>query len=930
MIYYELMKRFSFCYILSILKLLTSIGLNASDTLFIKEATKSIEIYNHISILEDPLQILNIDTIIKMNNQNSFYSNIDPKLNFEYSRSTFWLHFKVKNTTKLPLKYILEVSNPDLDFLSFYEVQNDQVIHATHTGELLDVSLREIYHRNFLFNISFEPGEIHTYYISVNNNGHSCSIPIELKRTNYFERYDNKTEIFNWLVYGFLIFIMIFNLYSYLALRDKVNLYYSLNLFFAMLFFLQYEGYFYFFNPPVIIEKLKYITPCLYVIFLVTFTETFFSYHKKLNEFKKFLILLKGIALIAPVFYFLNYPMSLIADIGVPLILLTCFVIIIILAIVSYRKNYLPSQIFLTSYSIVFLSLLIHELKEFDIISPNFLIINSIKIGLTGQNILLTIAMLERFRINQNNDKNIINDNLLKIELQNKELEIINTELEKLSIVASETDNSIAIYDEKGRLEWGNAGFEKLYESNTNELIKDFRDKIELIIPNLHISKYVNNCRETQQPVIFETPVLTKSGNIRWIQTTLSPFIRSGKIFKIIAIDSDITSLKIYEKELETAKEKAVESDRLKTAFLSNMSHEIRTPLNGIMGFSQLLNRNELSNEEMESYLEIIKTCGEQLLHIIDDILEISLIESNQLKVFPVEFELKSFIREITGFFETYKTTIGKADIKLISDLEIRENHFNIISDPFRLKQVLTNLVKNAFKFTKEGQIKIGIYPESDYLYFYVQDTGISIDPEKKDIIFERFRQGEETLSRKYGGSGLGLSISKGIIEKLGGKIWLDTSYKNGFKIYFTIPFVTSGTTALVEENRPGGNHIDEKIRNKRVLIVEDHDISYKFLQELLLPYKPEISWAVNGKAAVDLVRNNHFDIVLMDVNLPEMDGIAATLEIRKIRPKLPILVQTAHAMESELSRIRTSGCDDVISKPINVKEFIEKLVKYL
>ncbi len=924
------MNRLYLWYILSFLKFLIGIDLYASDTLFIKDATNNIEIYKHISILEDPHIRMNIDTIIMMKDKYSFKSNTSPKLNFAYSRSTIWLRFVVKNITKLPLKYTLEVSNPDLDFISFYEVQNDCVLRATHTGELRDVSSREMYHRNFLFNVSLESGKDCTYYLSVNNNGHSCSIPVELKKNTYFERYDNKTEIFNWLIYGFLIFIMIFNLYSYLALKDKVNLYYSLHLFFAMLFFLQYEGYFYFFNPPVIVEKFKYITPCLYVIFLVTFTETFFSYHKKLNEFKRFLILLKGIALIAPVFYILKYPISLIADIGVPLILLTCFVIIIILAIVSYKKDYLPSQIFLASYSIVFLSLMIHQLKEFDLISPNFLIINSIKIGLTGQNILLIIAVLERFRINQNNDKKIISNNLVKIELQNKELEIINTELEKLSIVASETDNSIAIYDENGRLEWGNSGFEKLYDSNTNELIKDYRDRIELIIPNIDISKFVNKCLESQQPVVFETPVLSKSGNIRWIQTTLSPFIRSGKIFKIIAIDADITSLKIYEKELETAKEKAVESDRLKTAFLSNMSHEIRTPLNGIMGFSQLLNRSELSNEEMESYLEIIKTCGDQLLHIIDDILEISLIESNQLKVFPVEFELKSFIREITGFFETYKTTIGKADIKLISDLEIREDHFNIISDPFRLKQVLTNLFKNAFKFTKEGQIKIGIYPESNYLYFYVQDTGISIDPEKKDIIFERFRQGEETLSRKYGGSGLGLSISKGIIEKLGGKIWLDTSYKNGFRIYFTIPLVKSATNSLLQEHKPGSNHIDEKIRNKKVLIVEDHDISYKFLQEILSPYKPEISWAVSGKAAVDLVRNNHYDMVLMDVNLPEMDGITATREIRKIRPELPILMQTAHAMESELSRIRTSGCDDVISKPINVKEFIEKLVKYL
>ena len=919
-------------YHIIILFVLTALNnLNASDTLIVDQINHEISIHEHISIFEDKNCTLTIDSLFHDPDKYKFKEYSSGKnLNFGYSTSTYWIKVVIKNVTEIPADYVIEVSNPDLDHINFYIIADKKIIKKVETGELHNVRTRDIYHRTFLFNLNLKPNTTYSCLISANNLGHSFFVPIQIKEKAVFDRTDNKIEIIYWLIYGLLIFIILFNIYLYLITKDKVNLYYFLYVIFATLTLFSYDGYLYFFNPPVFVEKIKWIMPSLYIVFLLSFTQSFTNYHFKIRRLGNLLNLYKFIAVAAVAFYTLKFPFSLVADLGIPLLILASLVLIIVISASTLRKDYSPSVLLLLAYSAIFVGFFISELKEFKILSSSFFVENSSKFGQTLECILLTVAVLERFRINQKNDKKTIHDNLSKIELQNKELEIINIELEKLSIVASETDNSIAIYDENGRLEWGNSGFEKLYESNTNELIKDFRDKIELIIPNLHISKYVNNCRETQQPVVFETPVLTKSGNIRWIQTTLSPFIRSGKIFKIISIDSDITSLKIYEKELETATEKAVESDRLKTAFLSNMSHEIRTPLNGIMGFSQLLNRNELSNEEMESYLEIIKTCGEQLLHIIDDILEISLIESNQLKVFPVEFELKSFIREITGFFETYKTTIGKADIKLVSDLEIREDHFNIISDPFRLKQVLTNLVKNAFKFTKEGQIKIGIYPESDYLYFYVQDTGISIDPGKKDIIFERFRQGEETLSRKYGGSGLGLSISKGIIEKLGGKIWLDTSYNNGFKIYFTIPLVKSEAIVLVQEKQPAGDNIDEKIRNKKVLIVEDHDISYKYLQEILSPYKPEISWAVNGKAAVDLVRNNHFDIVLMDVNLPEMDGIAATREIRKIRPELPILVQTAHAMESELSRIRTSGCDDVISKPINVKEFIEKLVKYL
>jgi len=913
-------------YILLIFFLAASPILSASDTLKIKEANNTIELYNYIHLLEDPNKEIGIDSILKRKRDYLFYANQEQKLNFEYSLSTFWLRLIIKNDSKATIQYIIEISNPDLDNINFYEIHNDSVTHSTHTGELADVATRDIYHRDFLFPVTIEPGETSMYFISVNNNGHSCSIPIELKKKIFFEKYDHATEIFNWFIYGLLIFIMIFNFYMYLALKDKVNLYYSLSLLFAILFLLQYEGYFYFVNPSVGIEKFKYINPCLYVIFLLSFTRTFINYHKKFVKALKLIDILQGIALISPFFYILNYPVSLIADVGVPIILLISFLIIIFLAIISYRKDYLPSQIFLASYIIVFLGLLIHQLKEFNIVNPNFFVINSIKIGLTIQNILLTIAVLERFRIIQNNDKQTIHDNLLRISLQNKELEIINTELEKLSIVASETDNSIAIYDNSGRLEWCNSCFEKMYEVKINELIKNNKDKIENIIPNKNIDQYVNTCLESKMPAVFETPVVTKSKKVLWIQTTLSPFIRSERIFKIIAIDSDITSLKTYEKELESAKEKAVESDRLKTAFLSNMSHEIRTPLNGIMGFSQLLNGSDLTGDELKSYLEIIRTCGEQLLHIIDDILEISMIESNQLKIFPVEFELNSFVHELMDFFETHKETIGKGHISLVSELEIPDRQFIIKSDPFRLKQVLINLLKNAFKFTKEGQIKIGIYTKKHFLYFYVQDTGISIDPEKKDIIFERFRQGEETLSRKYGGSGLGLSISKGIIEKLGGKIWLDITYKEGFKIFFTIPLALSRKEIEVKEKIQIQNNVEDRIKNKNILIVEDHDISFKYLKEILLPYNPKLTWAVNGREAVNLAGDNQYDLILMDVNLPELDGVTATQEIRKRRPEVPIMIQTAHAIESELVRIRKSGCNDVISKPINIKELLEKL----
>ncbi len=249
----------------------------------------------------------------------------------------------------------------------------------------------------------------------------------------------------------------------------------------------------------------------------------------------------------------------------------------------------------------------------------------------------------------------------------------------------------------------------------------------------------------------------------------------------------EIKERKKYEHDLILAVKRAEEADRLKTVFLANLSHEIRTPLNGILGFSDLLNRGEIASDRRKRYIDIILNSGQQLLRIIDDILDISLIESNQMKVHEVEFSLNEKIREIYEFFSASGKTSGKDNIRLVSVIGLPDGKDNIYTDPFRLQQVINNLLKNAYKFTFEGEIEFGYEFTNDELLFFVTDTGIGIDVGKREIIFERFRQGEESLKRSFGGTGLGLSISKGIVEQMGGKIWLDTTFRKGARFYFTL-----------------------------------------------------------------------------------------------------------------------------------------------
>jgi signal transduction histidine kinase len=785
-------------YYVILISLFFSIKLSAADTLIIKNAFDKINIYQNLSIFKDSTKSLKISGIIKNKNSKDFHKNIEPKLNFEFSRSTIWLRFTLKNNTAKTFHYLLEVSNPDIDYLNFYEVKNKKVIHSVLTGELLDVKSREIYNRNFLFNIILDPGEMYSYYLSVNNNGHPCSIPLTLIERSYFEKINSKGDAFKWSIYGLLVFIIIFNLYLYKALYDKVNLYYSLSLLFAVITFLHYDGYLYLINPPHIIENLKWINPSVYTIFLLLFTRSFVANNERFILLNKLIKPLIIIVLIVPIAYNFKYPFSLIADIGIPVLVLIAFIFIIIMALSALRKDYIPSQLFLLAYIMVFLGLFIHQLKEFNLITPNFFVIDSIKIGLTLQNIILTIAVLERFRYTQNNDKQTIEDNLRKIEIQNRELEIINTELEKLSIVASETDNSIAIYDSGGRLEWGNAGFEKLYEVGINDLIKVKKDKIEDVIPNPNIHQYLNNCKDTQLPVVFETPVFTKNKKEIWVQTTLSPFIRKKTIFKIIAIDSDITSLKNYGRELEIAKEKAEESDRLKTAFLHNISHEIRTPMNAIIGFSGLLSDQNIEADKRTQYTDIIVQSSNHLLSVINDIMRIASIEAGQENLAESHFDLNTALEYL---HEQFWLKAREQNTSLELKVSLPETEIELIADETKLVQVLSNLIDNALKFTKKGSVTFGYKIMGDELEFFVQDSGIGIAPELHQEIFKRFHQVESTNTRKFGGSGLGLSISKAYVELMGGRIWVTSEPDQGSVFYFTIPFKSTSRNGLPEAN---------------------------------------------------------------------------------------------------------------------------------
>ncbi len=474
------------------------------------------------------------------------------------------------------------------------------------------------------------------------------------------------------------------------------------------------------------------------------------------------------------------------------------------------------------------------------------------------------------------------------------------------------------IVNEKGNILFMSDNFKKLFDYDIVgkkcwELYKD--DK-----------KQCSDCPLNKGIIIGETNSYESHGVLgnRIFEISHTGMLYQGEI-AMLEIFQDITDRKKSEKELIMAKEKAEASDRLKSAFLTNMSHEIRTPMNGILGFAELLKEPYLSSDDQQDFIQTIQISGARMLNTINNIVDVSKIESGLINVDIKETDINEKIEFTYKFFKPEANLKG---LQLIFKTGLPAKKAIINTDNEKVYGILTNLIKNAIKFTYEGSIEFGYKEKEEYLEFFVKDTGVGIPLSQQQIIFERFRQGSESHNRGYEGSGLGLSIANSYVEMLGGKIWVESEEGIGSSFYFTIPYNAVSEEKAEIIKTPSEDLKEVEIKKLKILVVEDDEISYSLMSKTIQKISKEVLHTINGVDAVEICRTNpDIDLILMDIRMPRMDGNEATRQIRQFNKDVIIIAQSAYAFTGDKEKSIDAGSNDYISKPIN-KTLLYELIK--
>lgn len=438
------------------------------------------------------------------------------------------------------------------------------------------------------------------------------------------------------------------------------------------------------------------------------------------------------------------------------------------------------------------------------------------------------------------------------------------------------------------------------------------------------IDLYLQKIVQTKNGVSFEMRYMLDNGEMIWLHNNIRPTFENGQLVELHGVVTDITEKKNTELALIKAKESAEASDRLKTAFMNNISHEIRTPLNGILGFTEVLADPTLAPKDKDMYTAMLYNSSERLINTVTNFLDISLLTSGNQRVAKKEMNLNILLQQV---MEKFKSLGAQKNLTLSLELPFGQDDLMIVSDKDLLEKILTQLIDNAIKFTNRGSVTVGCRFNENELLFFVRDTGVGIHEQSRQQIFEYFMQENPASNRGYEGSGLGLTIARGFIGLLGGRIWMESEKGKGSTFYFSIPL----EQPLKSSDTKRAARLDAGKRQKQTIIIaEDDDTNFFYISILLKSDSLTLLHAHNGREAVELCQEHpETELVLMDLKMPEMDGFEATRLIKSERKDLPVIAVSAYSGSEEQQKAMEAGCDEFVTKPIKKELLLQKLEEF-
>ncbi|HEY6249148.1 MAG TPA: ATP-binding protein, partial [Candidatus Angelobacter sp.] len=546
----------------------------------------------------------------------------------------------------------------------------------------------------------------------------------------------------------------------------------------------------------------------------------------------------------------------------------------------------------------------------------------------------LYLLRIRKIRKTQENLVTQVNERTRELQQEVMQRQRAEEALSLTAAIVKSSSDAIWSIDGHGKIVTWNSGAEKLFGYTAEEAVGQ---SAQLVVPTeraWELEYYLERMLEGQPVTKLETVRQRKDGTLCDVSLSRSPILKDGQVIAVSVIALDISERKRAEEALQQAKDAAEAATRAKSEFLANMSHEIRTPLNGVIGTLELAEHTRLTAEQSE-LLVMAKDSANTLLVLINDILDFSKIEAGKLQFDCNNFDLREVI---LGTMRNMALRASEKELVLSYSISPDLSQ-SVVGDAVRLKQVLTNLLGNAIKFTERGRIALaaevgGVRADELEVKFSIADTGIGIPREKQQVIFEAFSQADTSTTRRFGGTGLGLAICSRIVALMGGRIWVESELGRGSTFCFTAKLkITTQSAAGVTADGDRHSH-PERYRSLRILVAEDNLVNQKVAEKILKVAGHQVAVANSGRETLQKLQEEPFDLVLMDLQMPEMDGFAATTAIReseKITGRhLPIIAMTAHAMKGDRERCLQTGMDEYISKPVDTNGLLQLIARVM